>query len=50
MLAEKHGEKEKKKRCDGSSQRLTNDEEVHKKNEVISSFNGMSSKQFNTLG
>ena len=25
-------------------------EEVHKKNEVISSFNGMSSKQFNTLG
>ena len=29
MLAEKHGEKEKKKkRCDGSSQRLTNEEEV----------------------
>ena len=24
--------------------------EVHKKNEVISSFDGMSSKQFNTLG
>ena len=31
MLAEKHGEKEKKKRkerCDGSSKRLTNEEEV----------------------
>ena len=28
MLAEKHGEKEKKKRCDGSSQRLTNEEKV----------------------
>ena len=28
MLAEKHGEKEKKKRCDGSSQRLANEEEV----------------------
>ena len=31
MLAEKHGEKEKekeKKRCDGSSQSLTNEEEV----------------------
>ena len=28
MLVEKHGEKEKKKRCDGSSQRLTNKEEV----------------------
>ena len=31
MLAEKHGEKEKekeKKRCDRSSQRLTNEEEV----------------------
>ena len=30
MLAENHGEKEKKKkkRCDGSSQRLTNEEEV----------------------
>ena len=30
MLAKKHGEKvkKKKKRCDGSSQRLTNDEEV----------------------
>ena len=30
MLAEKHGEKEKKinKRCDGSSQRRTNEEEV----------------------
>ena len=27
MLAEKHGEKGKKK-CDGSSQRLTNEEEV----------------------
>ena len=27
MLAEKHGEKEKK-RCDGSSQRLTIEEEV----------------------
>ena len=29
MLAEKHGEKEKNKiKCDGSSQRLTNEEEV----------------------
>ena len=29
MLAEKHDEKgKKKKRCDGSSQRLTNKEEV----------------------
>ena len=28
MLAEKHGEKEKKKKSDGSSQRLTNEEEV----------------------
>ena len=29
MLAEKHGEKgRKKKKCDGSSQRLTNKEEV----------------------
>ena len=28
MLAEKHGEKEKKKRCDGSSQKLTKEEEV----------------------
>ena len=29
MLAKKHGEKEKKKKgCDGSSQRLTNEEEV----------------------
>ena len=28
MLAEKHGEKEKKKKRDGSSQRLTNEEEV----------------------
>ena len=29
MLAEKHGEKEKKKNiCDGSSQRLTNEKEV----------------------
>ena len=29
MLAEKHGEKgQKKKRCDESSQRLTNKEEV----------------------
>ena len=30
MLEEKHGEMEKKKqkRCDGSSQRLTNEEEV----------------------
>ena len=28
MLAEKHGEKEKKKRCDGSSQKLTNEEEI----------------------
>ena len=29
MLAGKHDEKEKKKkRCDGSSQRLTNEEEV----------------------
>ena len=28
MLAEKHGEKEKKKKCDGSLQRLTNEEEV----------------------
>ena len=27
MLAEKHGEKGKKKKCDGSSQRLTNEEE-----------------------
>ena len=28
MLAEKHGKKGKKKRCDESSQRLTNEEEV----------------------
>ena len=28
MLAEKHGEQEKKKRCEGSSQKLTNKEEV----------------------
>ena len=28
MLVEKHGEKGGKKRCDGSSQRLTNEEEV----------------------
>ena len=28
MLAEEHGEKERKKKCDGSSQRLTNEEEV----------------------
>ena len=29
MLAEKHGEKGGKKRCDGSSQRLTNEEKEY---------------------
>ena len=28
MLAKKHGEKVKKKKCDGSSQRLTDEKEV----------------------